>query len=58
MRRSSRPGTPPPAGEEASYDWYREQYCDPVVFTPIGLPGDPAETAVSPTGQLQRAPNY
>ena len=51
------PGTPPPAGEEASYDWYVSQYGDPVVWTPIGPPGDPAEVAVSPTGQLQQSPN-
>ncbi len=53
-----RPETPPPAGEEASYDWYRKQYYDPGIFTPIGLPGDPAETAVLPAGQIERAPNH
>ena len=52
------PGTPPPAGEEASYDWYASQYNDPVRWTPIGLPGDPAEAAVSLTGKLERTPNY
>ena len=51
------PGTPPPPGEEASYDWYVTQYGDPVRWTTIGPPGDPAETAVSPTGQLERVPN-
>ncbi len=51
------PGTPPPPGEEAGYDWYVTQYGDPVRWTTIGLPGDPAETAVSPTGQLERVPN-
>ncbi len=52
------PGTPPPSGEEASYDWYVNQYADPVRWTPIGLPGDPAEAAVSSTGELERTPNY
>ncbi len=51
------PGTPPPPGEEAGYDWYVTQYGDPVRWTAIGPPGDPAETAVSPTGQLERVPN-
>ena len=45
---------PPPPGEEASYEWYRRQYFDPVVFTPIGPPADPTETAVMPSGQLAR----
>ena len=44
--RPSRPG------EEASYEGYLKQYGDPGVFTPIGPPSDPAETAVSPGGQL------
>lgn len=44
--------TPPPPGEEASYEWYRRQYTDPSVFAPIGPPADPAETLVSPGGQL------
>ena len=43
---------PPPAGQEASYQWYLGQYTDPTMFTAIGLPGDPAETAVSPNGEL------
>ena len=51
---SAKAGTPPPPGEEASYDWYRRQYYDPVVFTPIGPPADPTETAVMPSGQLAR----
>jgi hypothetical protein len=46
------PGTPPPAGQEASYEWYVSQYPDPVIFTAIGPPADPAETGVSPRGQL------
>jgi hypothetical protein len=49
------PNTPPPPGQEASYDWYLKQYPDPGVFTPIGPPSDPAETAVSPRGQLMYA---
>ena len=51
------PGTPPPKGEEASYDWYLRQYSDPGMFTPIGLPADAAEVVVLPAGQLERAPN-
>ena len=43
---------PPPAGQEASYEWYLPQYTDPAIYTPIGLPADPAETGVSPTGEL------
>lgn len=46
---------PPPAGEEASYQWYLRQYTDPAIFTTIGLPADPAETAVSPVGELLSA---
>ena len=46
------PALPPPAGQEASYEWYLGQYTDPTMFTPIGLPADPAETAVSPNGEL------
>jgi hypothetical protein len=49
------PGTPPRPGTEASYEWYLKQYEDPGVFTPIGPPGDPAETAVSPHGELMYA---
>ncbi len=52
-----RPGTPPAAGEEASYDRYRRQHDDSIRWTPIGPPGDPAEVAVSPIGQLERSPN-
>jgi hypothetical protein len=48
------PGTPPPAGEEATYEWYAAQYPDPAIFTPIGPPADPAETGVSPRGQLMQ----
>ena len=55
---SAKAATPPPPGEEASYEWYRRQYFDPIVFTPIGPPSDPTETAVSPTGQLQGAINF
>jgi hypothetical protein len=51
------PGSPPPAGEEAAYDWYLTQYPDPRIYTPIGPPGDPAEVVVFPDGQLQRAGN-
>lgn len=43
---------PPPAGQEASYQWYLGQYTDPTMFTAIGLTADPAETAVSPNGEL------
>lgn len=43
---------PPPVGQEASYQWYLGQYTDPTMFTPVGLPADPAETAVSPHGAL------
>ena len=43
---------PPPVGQEASYQWYLGQYTDPTMFTPVGLPADPAETAVSPNGAL------
>ncbi len=49
------PGTPPRAGTEASYEWYVKQNDDPGVFTPIGPPADPAETAVSPCGELMYA---
>ena len=55
---SAKAGTPPPPGEEASYEWYRRQYWDPVVFTPIGPPADPAEAAVSPSGQLTRTISF
>jgi hypothetical protein len=48
-------GTPPPAGEEASLEWYRKQYDDNSTLAVIGPPGDPADLAVSPTGQLQYA---
>ena len=48
-------GTPPPTGTEASYEWYAKQYEDPGIFMPIGPPADPAETAVSPHGQLMYA---
>lgn len=48
------PDSPPPGGQEASLAWYAAQYPDPVVFTPIGPPADPAETGVSPRGQLIR----
>jgi hypothetical protein len=48
----ARPALPPPAGQEASYQWYLRQYTDPTIFTAIGLPADPAETAVSPNGEL------
>lgn len=50
--RRPRPALPPPADEEASYEWYLPQYRDPGIFTTIGPPGDPAEVAVSPAGQL------
>ncbi|MCL2330718.1 MAG: hypothetical protein FWC56_05400, partial [Phycisphaerae bacterium] len=50
---------PPPAGKEASYEWYVKQFPDPVVWTPIGPPGDPAEAAVTRNGQLMGyAPYY
>jgi hypothetical protein len=48
----ARAALPPPAGQEASYEWYLPQYTDPTIFTTIGLPADPAETAVSPNGEL------
>ncbi|MBP7937195.1 MAG: hypothetical protein KA354_21330 [Phycisphaerae bacterium] len=47
-----RPGTPPPAGREASYEWYARQYPDPNMFTLIGPPADPGDAAVSANGQL------
>lgn len=50
-----RPDVPPPADMEASYEWYLRQYSDPTLFTMIGSPADPAETAVSPNGQLMQA---
>lgn len=46
---------PPPAGQEASYEWYLGQYSDPAMFTPIGLPADPAEITVSSDGALTYA---
>ena len=46
------PALPPPPGQEADYAWYVKQYPDPVVWTPIGPPADPAETGVSHDGQL------
>ena len=52
---STTPGTPPRAGTEATYEWYLKQYEDPGIFTPIGPPADPAETAVSPHGELMYA---
>lgn len=48
------PGTPPPRGQEASYEWYVGQYPDPVIFTAIGPEGDPGEAGVSPRGQLMQ----
>jgi len=48
----ARAAFPPPVGQEASYQWYLGQYADPTIFTTIGLPADPAETAVSPNGEL------
>jgi hypothetical protein len=48
----TQPALPTPTGQEASYRWYLPQYTDPTIFTPIGLPADPAETAVSPYGEL------
>jgi hypothetical protein len=50
-----RPAFPPPAGEEASYERYLPQYPDPGIYTPIGPPSDPAETAVTPEGHLVSA---
>lgn len=47
-----RPGTPPPSGQEASYEWYAKQYPDPNMFTLIGPPADPGDAAVSANGQL------
>ena len=52
VARSKGPANPPPAGQEASYEWYLPQFFDPGILTTIGPPGDPAETAVSPTGSL------
>ena len=46
------PAFPPFVGQEASYEWYLRQYSDPAIFTPIGMPADPAETAVSSNGDL------
>ena len=40
---------------EASYEGYLKEYGDAGIFTPIGPPSDPAETAVSPRGQLMYA---
>ena len=51
------PGSPPPPGEEAAYDWYRAQYPDPRIFAPIGPPGDPAEAAVSPRRPDRKCPH-
>ena len=48
----AQPAPPPPAGQEASYEWYLPQYMDPTIYTPIGLPADPAETVVTPNGEL------
>jgi len=50
-----RPPLAPPEGKEGSYEWYKPQYRDIGIFTPIGPPGDPAEVAVSPEGQLIHA---
>jgi hypothetical protein len=44
--------TPPFPGEEASYEWYRRQYDETSILTPIGPPGDPADLGVSSDGQL------
>jgi hypothetical protein len=49
------PAAPSRRGEEASYEGYLKLYGDPGIFTPIGPPSDPAETAVSPHGQLMYA---
>jgi hypothetical protein len=46
---------PPPAGQEASLEWYRKQFDDNSIMTAIGPPGDPADLAVSTDGQLQYA---
>jgi len=43
---------PPPAGQEASYEWYRKQFADPGGLTTIGSPADPCQVSVSTTGQL------
>lgn len=62
-RKVPRPGlrttwaVPPPPGEEASYEWYLPQYRNVSMLTLIGPPGDPADVAVSPTGELVYA-NY
>jgi len=53
--KRTQPATPPKPGTEASYEWYKPQYSDPGLFTTIGPPGDPAETAVSPNGQILRS---
>ena len=56
--RRPHPALPPPAGEEAGYEWYLRQYRDPGILTTIGPPADPAEVAVSATGQLIDANQY
>ncbi|MBE7559603.1 hypothetical protein HS125_11880 [bacterium] len=58
FRRYPEPAQPPPATAEAGFEHYLPQYSDPGCFTPIGWPADPAETAVSPTGQLMSGLDY
>ncbi len=47
----------PPAGVEADYAWYVSQFKDHGKFTPIGPAGDPADVAVSATGQIYSCAN-
>jgi hypothetical protein len=50
--RHEQQNLPPPEAQEASYEWHLPHYADPDMWTPVGQPMDPAEAAVSPTGQL------
>ena len=57
MIRRNQPALPPPAGTEATYEWYLKQYDEPSAYSPVGPPADPAETCISHTGQIFANPD-
>ena len=48
----NQPALPTPPGTEATYAWYLAQYDEPCLYSPVGPPADPAECAISHTGQI------
>ena len=50
--RRNQPALPPPPGTEATYAWYLGQFGEPCLYSPVGPPADPAESAISHTGQI------